>query len=219
MKHRHSIIAAALAATLAASTPGSVALAADIAAKPPVNFTYNASAAKAAGLKWQAADRTAEEYLALPSTATALQKKTALDSATAALRAFEAQVPGAKTDIAAGYAALKKAGLTDELDRAVYASPAAFATNSGELAAIKAAGGPSAVLANASKYLDQDVAEYRSRLGLAKTAWRFNLSPIPKAEARFFCSLGAWTMKTATCWWDDACYNYWASANNSNCQK
>ena len=111
MKHRHSIIAAALAATLAASTPGSVALAADIAAKPPVNFTYNAPAAKAAGLKWQAADLAAEEYLALPSTATALQKKTALDSATTAFRAFESQVPGAKTDIAAAYAALKKAGL------------------------------------------------------------------------------------------------------------
>ena len=81
--------------------------------------------------------------------------------------------------------------MTDELDRAVYANPAAFATNSGELAAIKAAGGPSAVLANASKYLDQDVAEFRTRLGLTKTSWQFNLSPIPTANAGFFCSLGA----------------------------
>lgn len=179
----------------------------------PSGFTFQTPAAASAGSKWQTASKTTLDYLNLSPTATALQKRAAYSAAVTAYRAYESEAGAAKTEIAAAYAALKRLGLTAEFDRAVYANPAAFMTNSGELAVIRGAGGPSAVMANASRHIDQDLATFRTQLGLSATAWRFNFSPIPRAEALSLCSAGAWAMKTAWCWGDKACYNYWTQAN------
>ena len=180
---------------------------------------FPSDGARRAGDSFLRLNKATEAYLALGATATSEQKAASHKAAIAALRDYEAAIPGAKTDVAAMVDALKKAGTFKRLDAQIYANPAAFGTTPAELRALKAAGGPQAVLSNVGPHFDDDIADFRRRLAADRTAIRFNLSPIPEAHAGFFCSLAAWTMKTATCWWDQPCYNHWASSNNRNCQR
>lgn len=175
--------------------------------------------AKRAGDAHLRLHKATDAYLALGATASAADRSSRQKAAHAAYRDYEAAIPGAKADVAALVTALKKTGGFQKLDARLYADPAAFGTTPGELRALKAAGGPQAVLAGVSRHFEEDLADYRMKLGMARTAWQFNLSPLPEAEAGFFCSLAAWSVKTATCWWDQPCYDHWASANRNNCYR
>ncbi len=195
---------------------GFAATAAEADFRSPLGVTLETPGAMQASEAFVRLSRATASYRSVSKSGSAAESKLALDAATKALKAYEATLPGAKRDTSALLAALKNANRLSTLDRNFFAQPAAFLATSGEVAAVKAAGGPVAVLSNATKFYDQDLADFRSQLGLGKAAWRFNLSPIPAAHAGFGCSLAAWTGKM-TCLGYKPCYNWWATANNNHC--
>lgn len=216
MTNRRLRLAATVAAGVISVAFDVTAIAAEPAFVSPFGFTLETAGAMQASEAHAALYRARANHLRLGTTGSAADRKQAADAVTKALGAYESSLPGAKRDAAALVAALKKANRLAALDQDFYARPAAYLSKPGEVAAVRAAGGPAAVLGNAASYYDRDLAELKSQLGQGRTAWRFDFSPIPQAHAGTACSLVAWTGKM-TCLGYKLCYNWWASANNDYC--
>lgn len=197
-------------------TLGFAAAAAESDFRSPLGVTLETPGAMQASEAILRLRQATAAYVGISKSGSAAETKLAREKATEALKLYEAALPGAKRDTSALLAALNKANKLSTLDRNFYAQPAAFLATAGEVAAVKAAGGPVAVLSNSAKFYDQDLVDFRSQLGLGKAAWHVDLSPIPTAHAGLACSLAAWSGKM-TCLGYKPCYNWWARANNNHC--
>lgn len=217
MIHRHLRLAAAVAAGLLSGAFSLEVTAAEPGFSSPYGFELDAPGAMRASQAYVQLHQATANYLAADRAGAALSKrKAAQDTAMASLKTYEASLAAADRDIAALVAALKQSNRLSSLDKDFYAHPHVYLSTPGEVAAVRAAGGPVAVLSNSASYCKQDVAEFRSQLGLGKTTWRFDLNPIPKAHAGTACSMAAWSLKML-CLGTKSCYNFWTKTNYDNC--
>jgi hypothetical protein len=195
---------------------GVTAIAAEADFVSPLGITLETPGTYKASQAFVALSQAKAHQLSVDRTGSTAERGRAADGVAKALAAYENALPGAKRDAAAMVAALKKANRLASLDADFYARPAAFLATPGEVAAVRAAGGPAAVLSNAAAIYDKDLAEIKSQLGQGRSAWRLDFSPIPAAHAGAACSFVAWGMKTF-CLGYKPCYNYWTTTNYENC--
>lgn len=209
-------LAASVAAGVLSGTFGIAAIAAEPAFVSPLGITLETPGTMQASQAYATLRRANSTQQSGGMTGSTANRQQAADAVMNALATYERLLPVAKRDAAALIDALKKANRLAVLDKDFYARPAAYVSNSGEVAAVRAAGGPVAVLSNAASIYDRDLAELKSQLGQGRSAWRFDISPIPNAHAGTACSLAAWVGKM-TCIGYKPCYYWWAKANNDNC--
>jgi hypothetical protein len=133
----------------------------------------------------------------------------------ALIQAVERRVPAAKADVKAFIARLKQLGKWETFDDEVYAHAEADHMTNDEIEAVKKAGGPRAVLEKTDQYLEEDLADLRSRLGISKT---HHATAGRRAPYGTGCSLVAWAVKTAFCW-TRGCHENMERANNQYCQQ